>query len=50
VMDGKIKHIKVRVGIRNPEKGEIISGLKAGQNVVRDASTDIKENTRVKVK
>jgi len=49
VMDGKIKHIKVRIGIRNPEKAEIISGLKAGQNVVRDASTDIKENTRVKV-
>jgi len=49
VMDGKIKHIKVRIGIRNPEKAEIISGLKAGQNVVRDASTDIKGNTRVKV-
>ncbi len=50
VMDGKIKHIQVRIGIRNSEKAEIISGLKAGQNVVRDASTDIKENTRVKVK
>ena len=49
VMDGRIKHKQVQIGIRNPEKAEIISGLKAGQTVVRDVSTDIKENTRVKI-
>lgn len=49
VMDGRIKHKQVQIGIRNPEKAEIISGLKAGQTVVRDVSTDIKENTWVKI-
>ncbi len=49
IIDGKIKHIEVQVGIKNPEKAEIISGIKADQNVVLDASTDIKENTRIKV-
>ena len=49
VINGKIKHLPVTIGIKNPEKMEIISGLKAGQIVVRDASTDIKENTRVKI-
>jgi len=49
VINGRIKHKQVRIGIRNPEKAEVISGLKAGQTVVRDASTDIKENTRIKI-
>jgi HlyD family secretion protein len=49
VIDGRIKHKQVRIGIKNPEKAEIIYGLKAGQKVVRDAGTDIKENTRVKI-
>jgi multidrug efflux pump subunit AcrA (membrane-fusion protein) len=49
IIDGKIKHSKVEIGIRNPEKAEVVSGLKAGQRVVRDASMDVKENTRVKI-
>lgn len=49
VVDGKIKHVKVKIGLKNPEKAEITSGIKAGQRVVRDAGTDIKENTRVKI-
>lgn len=49
VVDRKIKHVKVEIGLKNPEKAEITSGIKAGQRVVRDAGTDIKENARVKI-
>jgi len=40
----------VHTRLKNQEVVEISSGLKAGQIVVRDASTNIKENTRVKIK
>lgn len=45
---GRIRHITVQTGLKNSELVEIKSGLKAGQTIVRDASTDMKENTRVK--
>ncbi len=47
---GRIRHVTVQTGLKNQELVEISSGLKAGQTVVRDASTNIKENTRVKIK
>ncbi|MDD2373171.1 MAG: hypothetical protein PHR04_06685 [Syntrophomonadaceae bacterium] len=40
----------MHTGPKNQELVEISSGLKAGQTVARDASTDIKENARVKIK
>lgn len=49
VNEGRIRHVAVQTGLKNQERVEISSGLKAGQTVVRDASTDIKENTRVKI-
>lgn len=49
VVQGRIQHLKVQTGLKNPELVEIRSGLKMGQTVVRDASTDIKENARVKI-
>lgn len=50
VVQGKIHHLQVQTGLQNPEAVEIRSGLQAGQLVIRDASTDIKEKTRVKIK
>lgn len=40
----------MHTGLKNQELVEISSGLKAGQTVVCDASTDIKGNARVKIK
>jgi len=48
VVQGRIRHLKVQTGLKNPELVEIRSGLKSGQIVVRDASTDMEENARVK--
>jgi len=48
VVEGRIKHLKVETGLKNIELVEISSGLSVGQMVVRDASSDIKENARVK--
>ncbi len=49
VVQGRIQHLKVQTGLKNPELVEIRSGLKNGEMVVRDASTDIEENARVKI-
>ena len=49
VVEGRIQHLKVQTGLRNTELVEIRSGLKQGQIVVRDTSTDIEENARVKI-
>lgn len=48
VVEGRIQHLEVQIGLKNTESVEIRSGLIAGQTVVRDASTDIEENVRVK--
>ncbi len=49
VVEGRIKHLKVETGLKNIESVEISSGLSAGQMVVRDASSDIKEKARVEI-
>lgn len=48
VENGKIKHTAIKPGLKNEEKVEVLSGLRKGDKVVRDASSDIKEGTRVK--
>lgn len=48
IVDGKIKHQAVKTGLRDQDNIEIRSGLKTGAMLVRDASTDIVDNTRVK--
>jgi len=48
IVSGKIKHQVVKTGLRGQDNIEIRSGLQAGDVIVRDASTDIADNTRVK--
>lgn len=49
VVQGRVQHLKVQTGLKNPTSVEIRSGLQAGQVVIRDASSDIKDKTRVKI-
>jgi len=48
IVNGKIKHQDVKTGLRGEADIELLSGLKAGDLIVRDASADIADNTRVK--
>ncbi|MDD3023091.1 MAG: efflux RND transporter periplasmic adaptor subunit [Syntrophomonadaceae bacterium] len=45
---GKVKHCDIKVGLKNEEQVEVISGLQKGDTIVRDSSTDIKDGSRVK--
>ncbi|MGI5880235.1 MAG: efflux RND transporter periplasmic adaptor subunit [Syntrophomonadaceae bacterium] len=48
IVDGKIKVQGIEIGDKNGQVVEIKAGLKEGQTLVRDASQDLKEGTRVK--
>ncbi len=48
VQDGKIVHTAIKLGLKNEEDVEVLSGLQKGDKVVHDASTDLKEGTRIK--
>lgn len=48
VVGGQLRHRLVETGIADQINVEIVSGLKAGDEVVRDASLDLQENARVK--
>lgn len=45
---GKIVHCDIKLGLKNEEQAEVLAGLQKGDIVVRDASSDIKDGTRVK--
>jgi HlyD family secretion protein len=49
IVDGRVKHVLITTGLKNPDVVEILSGLQTGQMIVRDGSTDIKEKTWVKI-
>jgi len=46
--NGRMKYQKVKTGLRSGDDIEILDGLKAGDIIVRDASQDLADNTRVK--
>lgn len=48
VVGNRIRHRTVKTGIGDQENIEIVSGVKAGDQVVRDAGLDLPENTRVR--
>ncbi|MEN6326149.1 MAG: efflux RND transporter periplasmic adaptor subunit [Syntrophomonas sp.] len=48
VQNGKIVHTAIKLGLKNEEQVEVLSGLQEGDRIVRDASTDIKEGSRIK--
>jgi len=48
IVDGQIKIQDIETGEKNGQLVEIKAGLKEGQILVRDASQDLKEGTRVK--
>lgn len=48
IVNGKIKHQAVKTGLRGQDVIEVLSGLISGDLIVRDASTDLAENIRVK--
>ena len=50
IVDGKIKHQDIKTGLSDEDKIEILTGLKAGDLIVRDASEDIPDGTKVKFK
>jgi multidrug efflux pump subunit AcrA (membrane-fusion protein) len=50
VIEGnRVRKRQVKVGIRGTRQVEILSGLKAGDRVASPASTDLKDNTRVRI-
>lgn len=48
VVDGQVRYRLVETGIADQLNVEIVSGLKAGDEIVRDGSLDLPENARVK--
>ena len=47
--DGTAKSRDVKIGIKNSEDVQIVSGLKAGEQVVTEGAYGLKDNTKVKV-
>ncbi|WP_312317951.1 efflux RND transporter periplasmic adaptor subunit [Acinetobacter variabilis] len=50
VRDSKIQRQKVQLGLRGLAMSEVISGLKAGDQVMSDATSALKDGTRVRFK
>lgn len=50
VRDSKIQRQKVQLGLRGLAMSEVISGLKAGDQVLSDATSALKDGTRVRFK
>lgn len=50
VRDSKIQRQKVQLGLRGLAMSEVISGLKAGDQVLSDANSTLKDGTRVRFK
>lgn len=50
VRDSKIHRQKVKLGLRGLAMSEVISGLKAGDQVLSDATSTLKDGTRVRFK
>lgn len=48
VVDGQVRHRLVETGIADQLNVEIVSGLEAGDEIVRDGSLDLPDKTRVK--
>ena len=49
IHDGKIKHGQVRLGLRGLTMSEVVSGLKAGDQVLVNADSSLKDGARVRV-
>ena len=49
VVDGKVRHLPVQLGVTNSETVEITGGLQAGDKVITDGSQNLAEGMRVKV-
>jgi len=49
VVDGRVVHRQVKVGLKNLDFMEIVEGLQAGDRVVRDAGIELAEGAKVKV-
>ena len=50
VRDSKIQRQKVKMGLRGLAMSEVISGLKVGDQVLSDATSTLKDGTRVRFK
>ncbi|WP_312209686.1 efflux RND transporter periplasmic adaptor subunit [Acinetobacter variabilis] len=50
IRDSKIQRQKVKLGLRGLAMSEVISGLKAGDQVLSDATSTLKDGTRVRFK
>lgn len=50
IRDSKIQRQKVQLGLRGLAMSEVISGLKAGDQVMSDATSALKDGTRVRFK
>lgn len=48
VRDSKIQRQKVKMGLRGLAMSEVISGLKAGDQVLSNATSTLKDGTRVR--
>ncbi|OAL82573.1 MULTISPECIES: efflux RND transporter periplasmic adaptor subunit [unclassified Acinetobacter] len=49
IHDGKIKHGQVSLGLRGLTMSEVVSGLKAGDQVLVNADSSLKDGARVRV-
>jgi HlyD family secretion protein len=50
ITDGRVHHRYIQTGLSDSSNLEIIKGLKKGDQIIKDASLELKENARVKVK
>lgn len=49
IEDGLVKYSYIKTGLRDRNNVEVIEGLKLGDQIVKDGSLDIAENTRIKI-
>lgn len=50
ITNGRVHHRYIKTGLSDSKNFEILKGLKKGDQIVQDASLELKENARVKVK
>ncbi|MDD4801960.1 MAG: efflux RND transporter periplasmic adaptor subunit [Syntrophomonas sp.] len=50
INNGRVTFREVKIGLRDSKNVEIITGLQAGDQIIKDASIGLEENARVKLK
>lgn len=50
IIDGRVHHRYIQTGLSDSKNLEVLKGLKKGDRIIQDASLELKENSRIKIK